>query len=239
MASGTISPIGDPPGTNIINIQQLIGDTFVARELGGAYKGKFQQFKRWVDRTPGVSPNDGKYITSRNVDIFFLTYLSKRSDIQPQNLQQYRNALKQEARNVEYPPPGSPPLIDSAAVLQAIELQRMAYTNKRLDKPESAHANLNANVLSHDNKKDLMLAAMLFPSWTDLCSSLASMTQTAFRGNSIRKCRMCDLWVDSVHGPQSYPMLGILQQDHVGKVKTPKKKLRGMWRHKEWSLCGT
>ena len=48
------------------------------------------------------------------------------------------------------------------------------------------------------------------------------------------------------HGPEMheddsrYPMMGFIEQDYrKGKVINTKKKVRGMWRHKDWLLCGT
>lgn len=129
-------------------VDQAIHATFAPRPLKGAYLSKVNQFKRWVHSSPEASTRNGKYLTRDNVDKFFILHLQALVHVQPQNLRQFRNALKTYARNVEFTPPGPAFVIDSPAVLLACEEHKKAYAQHRLSKPECAHANLMSDILS-------------------------------------------------------------------------------------------
>lgn len=222
------------------SVDDIIRDTHCPRKLGSAYKSKVNQFKTWVDTNPQhATVVDDCYLTRENVDKYFLLELRYRSQIQPQNLRQMRNALKQYAE-YEFPPGGPSFTVDSDAVHISCEEHQRRYQHGRLNKPECAHANLMSDVLSEVDKLRLVLAGSLRLNWSDYCLAQTSMTQTAFRGISLRISRLADLWHDLIHGPgPTWPMLGMIEQDNTGKVMSSKKKVRGMWRHRLWELCGS
>jgi hypothetical protein len=220
-------------------VEQIIRDTHRPQPLKGVYKSKVQTYKRWVLSSPDGEVVGGKFLTRDNVDKFFLLELRPRSDIQPQNLKQYRNALKAYSKNVEFPPGGPSFSVDSDAVAIACEQHLAQYQNERLQKAECSHSNLMANVLTEKDKLRLILAGTQRLTWPDYCTSQSTMNQTALRGCSLRLARLADIWYDNIHGPGDNPMLGVIEQDSIGKVKNLKKKVRGMWRHRSWELCGT
>lgn len=66
------------------------------------------------------------------------------------------------------------------------------------------------------------------------------MCQTTVRGESFRDFRWSDMILNSTHGPVTpdgnsrHLMMGFIEHDYrKGKVANTRKKVRGMWRHKE------
>jgi hypothetical protein len=163
-------------------VLQIMADTHNPQTLGTAYASKVRMFKKWVDEDPNGQVVGGKYITRNNVDKFFLLHLQYRTEIQSQNLKQFRNALKQYASNVEFPPGQGNFNVDSPAVEQACKAHQEGYDKARLDKPECAHANLMSNVLSEDDKLRLVFAGSLRGNWADYCTAQTTLNQTALRG---------------------------------------------------------
>ena len=81
--------------------------------------------------------------------------------------------------------------------------------------------------------------------WKDYNCSQTSTCQTTVRGKLFSDIRWSDMKCVGDHGPEMHegnsrcPMMGLIEQDHrKGKVAIAKKKVRGMWSHKEWTLCG-
>jgi hypothetical protein len=135
-------------------------------------------YKKWVDEDPNGQVVGGKYLTRTNVDKFFLLHLQYRTDIQAQNLKQFRNALKQYATNVEFPPGHGNFNVNSVAVEQACKAHQEGYKKARLDKPECAHANLMSDVKCPFPGGQLVLAGSLQGNWADYCTAQTVLNQT-------------------------------------------------------------
>jgi hypothetical protein len=108
-------------------VLQIMADTHNPQTLGTTYASKVQMFKKWVNEDPNGQVIGGKYLKRNNVDKFFLLHLQYRTDIQSQNLKQFRNALKQYASNVEFPPGQGNFNVDSLAVEQACKAHQEGY----------------------------------------------------------------------------------------------------------------
>jgi hypothetical protein len=224
------------------SVELISRATFNPQKICKVYMQKWKNYKTWVDSTVGVArTQNGKYLTRENVDKFFLLEMQYKDHIQPKNLGQFKNSLETYSRNVEYPPPMTPFIVDSPSVQQALEGQKSRYKKQRLGKVGCAHDNLYSDTLSDNDKTILIMFGSQMLTWADYCMSQTCMNQSTMRGDSMRSSRLCDIRLDGVHGPMDskYPMIGFIQQDYTGKVTSNFKKISGMWRHRNWLFCGT
>lgn len=81
--------------------------------------------------------------------------------------------------------------------------------------------------------------------WKDFMLSWTCCSQTMVRGDQIRRLRHADVHCDEAHGPGNpndntvRPMTSLIGQRFVGKTGTARKRVAGMWRHRNWKKCGT
>jgi hypothetical protein len=138
----------------------------------------------------------------------------------------------------------APFTVDSPSVHLAIEGQRSRYKTKWLQKVwlqkvQCAYNNLYSDTLCDDDKTTLLIFGSQMLTWGNYCMSQTWINQSTIHGDSMRFSRLCNTWLNEVHGPMDskYPMIGFIQQDYTGKVTNTFKKISGMWRHRNWLFC--
>ena len=130
-----------------------------------------------------------------------------------------------------------------------------------------AHANVPTNTLSLKDKEQVIEYVITTgeQTWIDFNQSWTTCTQTYMRQHSLRKMRLCDLRVDTLHGPVqeglNTTILSMILQPFQHKDDTAaannnnnrngsnqrrrrvptvyKKQVVGMYRHRNFRMCST
>ena len=233
------------------------------------YKGIWKRYVKYINeaRNNGELPEGDKYLTRVNVDMYFSNVVTTL-EVTPQSAKRHRSALQWYSNNDEFFLEEEPFQVANGQVVEAsLEQQAQTFATNYLLRNHDAHENLPTDVLSKEDHRKLLhhIFSSNVQNWQDLAFGWTCTHDTFLRLASLKIMRLCDIKTNLSHvpnenGPNNRMITLILQpmqHKHNGPnseggkkartkrrggqrtvVKT-KKRVVGMWRHKDYYRCAT
>lgn len=209
------------------------------------YERNWKKFTTFIDkeRENGNVPPGDKYLTRENVDLYFSETICDYI-VTPDTARRVVSALQWHANFREY---GKGVFdVDSPAVKQALEAQKVNYGATLAKKIRDPHEKLPTDVMTDEEYMRAFDAILKRNEWEDLLLAWAICDQTYLRYGSYRVLTFDDICLDLAHGPKNDTGPGnkamlslILRPGGLHKDRFKYTKVVGNWRHREYIRCST
>ena len=204
------------------------------------YESEFDRYKAWVDDNGFVDPDDGKYITRNNVDLYFSEHVAVERDGTTGTIKRILQALQWYSKNKEHA--GSEFHVESAIVKLALDTNKERQKNTATSKPgEDPHKGLK-DVLPLADRLKIMHEIYSRGDWGPASVSFTWGNNAAVRGGSTRNLVFADWNLSRGFGPEesgpmSRTLFLIMRKGGTHKDRFDSDQQVGCLRHKEYKLC--
>jgi Centromere DNA-binding protein complex CBF3 subunit, domain 2 len=194
-------------------------------------------------RAPGE-----KYINRNNVDMYFAQIQSNRK-VAPNTGRRVVSALNYYAKNVEYVGQVIPFEIESPVVKQSLETQQVSKRLHSLETAPDYHRKLPIQNLTNNEIATLVRYVLEHDKnyWSNFLISFTAGTQMFIRGDSVKKFKLNDLYIDDNHSVGNLKsnwihdgqMLAVILRPLLHKERKQKTNVVGAYRHRDPYQCFT
>lgn len=227
--------------------QLNVADTNEITKGDSTYHREWRKYKEYVTskRASGELPAAPTYLTRTGIDLYFSTIIGYKKCV-PDTARRVVSALQFFADREEHIDSPQKFIVESRVVLQSLEAQRARYAVHLLKAIVDPHKDIPTDVLSQLDYRRGTMSILQRIDWGDFNWTFSVCDHTFIRFASAQKLRLCDIKLDSAHGPPhkdeffNEKMISyILQPGGVHKDRAKNKNVVGGWRHQEVFRCST
>ena len=215
--------------------------------------GIIKKYKKFIIENLKVEFDEGggKYIFRNGIDRFYQEIV-KHKEVNPTTVAAYGRGLQSYADVVEYPPlRGKTFDVRAGHVPECLDWHKILFAERQTKgilssgkKTKDPHEGLTSHVLGLKDHERVIEYALLTnkANWSPIGIAWTLPLSTFVRNDSVLKFGLCDLRMDTKHGPKlnpEMPFLSIVLRKFTHKDRNKYNRVVGTYRNSNFLLCAT
>jgi hypothetical protein len=218
-----------------------------ASEGDRTYIGAQDRFRRWVDeqRVSGTIPYSEIYTDVENIELYFSEVVGPKDIVTPKTAKREQYALQRLA-DIERAGQEKINLAQNARVTEALQVQERLYNQRMATAVIDPHSHLPTDMISREESRKVIMTVLKENrfNWSDFCVAWTGSEQMMLRNHSMRQFNFGTILTLDTHGPRQESifdreMLCLVYQTNVHKERQRRKRVVGVWRHRDVFQCFT